>query len=145
MNENPTIVTDPNTLCLVSRRTNKEEVKDLEVVSKIRKALKTSWTEGCGLAAIQIGIPIRCAWYTHLGREEVLINPVILNEWGTFKKKEGCLSVPDKWFQVERAWTIEYVNKGKKKKVSGEVARIIQHEIDHMDGILLIEKGEEIK
>ena len=65
------------------------------------------------------------------------MNPKILKTWGEDIADEGCLSIPNKYIPVKRAITIEYVSGGKKKKVSGFLARLIQHEIDHMDGKLI--------
>ena len=134
------IITDIKKLRQVSRETTAQEVSDLNLVHCLREANKKAWTNGAGLAAIQIGIPVRFSWYVVNGREQTLLNPVILNKWGSDIQKEGCLSIPNTWRNVDRAWTIEYLNRGKKRKVSGFEARLIQHEIDHMDGILIIDK-----
>jgi peptide deformylase len=131
------IITDKEILHQVSKKTTQEEVVELDLVRKLREANKTAWTKGAGLAAIQIGIPLRFAWYIHNGKERVLFNPVIIKKWGVDKQKEGCLSIPHVWVDVERAWTIEYLSNGKKKRISGFEARLIQHEIDHMDGKLI--------
>jgi peptide deformylase len=131
------IVTDISVLHQVSKPTTQEEVKELNLISRLREANKTAWTKGAGLAAIQIGIPLRFSWYIYQGKERVLFNPSILNRWGEDVQEEGCLSIPNKWIKIKRAYTIEYVSNGKKKRVSGFEARLIQHEIDHMDGKLI--------
>ena len=140
------IVTDQSILNQVSKECTYEEVEKLDLVGKLREAMKIAWTPGCGLAAIQIGIPLRFAWYIFKGKEGVLANPIITNKWGSETLKEGCLSIPNKWIPVDRAVTIEYISgykKRKKRKVNGTLARIIQHEIDHMDGVLIIGKKYE--
>ena len=127
----------------VSKETTLKEVEELDLINRLREANKHAWTEGCGLAAIQIGIPLRFAWFKAGKKEGVLLNPVITNSWGKDVQKEGCLSIPNKYVYVPRAVTIEYTSNGKKKgKVSGFLARLIQHEIDHMDGILNIDRVE---
>ena len=131
------IVTDKKILHQISLPTTREEIERLDLIKRLREATKTAWTKGAGLAAIQIGIPLRFAWYIFQGKERVLFNPKILKSWGEYIEKEGCLSIPNIWFVIERAYTIKYVSNGKKKKVSGFEARLIQHEIDHMNGILL--------
>jgi len=138
------IVTDIKKLRVVSEDTTQEEVDGLNLVSRLIKANSTAWSKGCGLAAIQIGIPLRFAWLRYNGKDHILLNPEIVKEWGEHIEKEGCLSIPDKHTNVKRAWTIEYISGGikrKKRKVSGYLARIIQHEIDHMNGTLNIDKS----
>jgi peptide deformylase len=134
------IITDQNILRQVSKDTNQYEIDRLELVKKIQEANKTAWTKGAGLAAIQIGIPLRFAWYKFENKEGILLNPIITKSFGEDIKDEGCLSIPNKYTKVKRAWSIEYITNGKKKKASGFLARLIQHEIDHMNGILNIDK-----
>jgi peptide deformylase len=136
------IITDKKTLRQKSRETSWAEIKELDLTKRLRDANKTAWTPGCGLAAIQIGVPVRYAWFIHKGKEYHLLNPEIIQRWGSEKTVEGCLSIPNKWTPVTRSVTISYTSNGKKKKAWGFLARIIQHEIDHMDGILNIDKGE---
>lgn len=135
------IVTDQKILRQVSRETTQEEVQKLNLMSRLFHANKAAWTKGVGLAAIQIGVPVRFAYYTHNGKSSYLMNPRILKIWGEDTIKEGCLSIPGKWLMVKRAVTIEYESFGKVKTAHGFEARIIQHEIDHMDGILVNQKG----
>ena len=131
------IVTEIKILKQVSLETTKKEVKDLNLHERLRAANKTAWTQGCGLAAIQIGVPLRFAWLVCDGYEETLLNPVIISRSGQITIDEGCLSLPKVWFTKPRSEHIEYISHGKKKKASGFKARIIQHEIDHMNGVLV--------
>ena len=135
------IITDVKKLRINSKETTSKEVQDLNLISRLIKANKTAWTNGAGLAAIQIGVPLRFAWYVYEGKEGTLLNPVIVERFGSEVGKEGCLSIPNKWFDVERAYAITYLTNGKKKRASGFLARLVQHEIDHMDGILVIDKA----
>ena len=140
------IITDPIFLHQKCRETTHEEILDLQLELRIRLALKLAWTTGLGLAAIQIGVPVRFAWYMYEGKSGQLVNPVIIGAWGSDIRKEGCLSIPGKWLNIERPWTISYIGgarKRKKRKISGMLARLIQHEIDHMEGILVTEKATE--
>ena len=134
------IITDRTILHQISKETTQKEVDELNLISRLREANKGAWTIGAGLASIQIGIPVRFAWYIVNGKEGVLLNPIINKKWGSDIAKEGCLSIPNKYTEKERAWTIEYITNGKKKKANGFLARLIQHEIDHMNGILVDEK-----
>ena len=131
------IVTDKKILIQISHPTTMEEVNNLNLVFKLRNANETAWIDGCGLAAIQIGIPLRFAWFKYKDREEVLLNPNITFKIGEVEDYEGCLSIPNNYFKVKRAYQIEYISGGKIKKAKGFKAKIIQHEIDHMDGILI--------
>lgn len=131
------IVTDDKTLRQISLHTTQEEVDDLKLVERLKAANGTAWTNGCGLSAIQIGIPVRFAWFIWKGKEHTLLNPEITMQRGSFVNvKEGCLSIPNSWANVKRYTMIEYTTNGKKKRAQGMKAVIIQHEIDHMNGIL---------
>ena len=134
------IVTDVDDLTAISKDTTEEEVTRLGLVEKIKESYTKAWTKGCGLAAIQVGYPLRFAWFIFDGKEETLLNPKILTGIGKTTMEEGCLSVPNRWEQVERYVEIEYESHGKKKRAKGFKARIIQHEIDHMNGVLIIHK-----
>jgi len=103
---------------------------------------------GVGLSAVQIGIPLRIFVIEANIKEEdfhfrgSFINPKILREWGNnVKHPEGCLSVPGLAALVERPDNIEmewYDDKWEyhKKEFSGFSSRIIQHEYDHLEGII---------
>ena len=109
--------------------------------------------DGIGLAAIQIGVPKRVL-IINLPDEEgnqypenliEVINPVILEKKGSTTYTEGCLSVPDFYEDVERAEWIRvefYDRHGEKKEIEADdlLAIAFQHEMDHLDGHLFIEK-----
>jgi peptide deformylase len=112
-------------------------------------------TNGVGLAAPQVGINKRLMVYNEHGdkskwmSEVVMVNPKIV-EYSTAKdvENEGCLSFPDMGGDVERSkWIkVEALNlKGKKikKKFVGWEARIFQHEYDHLDGVVYIDRLSE--
>lgn len=129
-----------------SMLTTPEEVERLNLVEHIKKALKYAWTPGLGLAAIQIGIPLRMAWYNLQSKdgliERTLINPEIIERNGLYIfPGEGCLSIPDKRFTVDRFLHIVVKNGKEKFEATGLEAVMIQHEIDHMDGILSFDRG----
>ena len=124
----------------ISKEATWEEVEKINLINRLRTMNDKAWTEGCGLSAIQIGIPLRVAWFVLDGKEEILFNPKITSGIGSVDSKEGCLSIPNRYTTVKRNYTIEYISDGKKKKAKGFRAKVIQHEIDHMDGILNIDK-----
>ena len=105
--------------------------------------------EGVGIAAPQVGIPIR-AIVVDVGKKRFdIINPVITERVGTIVDSEGCLSFPGVYGEVERAEKVrvEYMNRyGKKKFIEAEglLARCLQHEVDHLDGHLFIEVAKNI-
>ena len=133
-----TIITDKNTLRQVSKPVTEADIFCLDLVNRLRAACSSGWVDGCGLAAIQIGIPLRFAWYKWGDTEYTLVNPEIISTHGKHKaKKEGCLSIPGKWLKAKRYSKIKYTTDGKKKTAKGLRAQIIQHEIDHMNGILI--------
>lgn len=122
---------------------------------KLSKLLKDMYDtmielDGVGLAAPQIGIPIQAAVVDiddHHGTIE-LINPVIIEEQGTQNGPEGCLSFPGLYGEVERSDYVKVRALNRKGKpfvieANGFLARAIQHEIDHLHGILFTSKVTE--
>jgi peptide deformylase len=111
---------------------------------------------GIGLAAIQIGVPKRII-VMDISRDEdrkeprYFVNPVIKNKNNeTSKYEEGCLSVPDQFAEIERPneCEVEYLDyNGKKKllKADGLLATCIQHEMDHLEGVLFIDYLSKLK
>ncbi len=106
---------------------------------------------GLGLAANQVFLPYRIVVLNPTGdpqqrdKEEVLLNPAILERKGSIEGEEGCLSFPDLFQKIRRAKTVAvqaYNLKGEvvAKVVSDLEARLWQHEVDHLDGILFIDK-----
>lgn len=101
--------------------------------------------KGVGLAAPQVGVLRRIAVLEAGGKIYELINPKIVKSEGTQECEEGCLSVPDTWGIVDRPQRIavEALDRNGKKKtytVTGIDVRVFCHEIDHLDGILFIDK-----
>lgn len=134
------IITDIKRLHEVSIETTLQEVNSLELIKKLQDATQTAWIKGYGLSAIQIDIPLRFAWFYFQGKDYYLLNPKIITGWAeNTHKGEGCLSLPNIQRDVKRYYEIEYINGGKIKKAKGILAIIVQHEIDHMDGILIID------
>jgi peptide deformylase len=130
---------------------------DGEIRTLIADMLETMYeAPGVGLAAVQIGVAKRVIVMDIDQKEgqknpRVFINPKIL--WASDKLasfEEGCLSVPDIWEQVERPASIraEYLDRDGKKQTleaDGLLADCLQHEIDHLDGILFIDHLSRLK
>jgi peptide deformylase len=107
--------------------------------------------KGLGLAANQVALPYRLLVMNLSGAEKdpaqegVYINPVILERKGSMEDEEGCLSLPKLYAKVRRAKTVRvqaYNLKGELLDISASdlAARCWQHEIDHLDGVLFIDK-----
>lgn len=102
--------------------------------------------EGAGLAAPQIGQSLRVCIAMINGKHTPLINPEIT--WKsdeTETAEEGCLSLPGIWLPVTRsvAISVAYLNakgKAEERKFEGFSARVVQHEVDHLDGILILDR-----
>jgi peptide deformylase len=107
--------------------------------------------KGLGLAANQVFLPYRIVVLNPTGdpqqrdKEEVLLNPVILERKGSIEGEEGCLSFPGLFQKIRRAKTVRvqaYNLRGEviDKSVNDLESRLWQHEVDHLDGILFIDK-----
>ena len=101
---------------------------------------------GVGLAAPQIGIPLRVAVIeTETDQVHVLINPEIVKLEGEWEPDEGCLSVPGYWAKVKRAARVTVKArslKGKEIRLTGDelLGQALQHEIDHLDGKVYVDR-----
>lgn len=106
---------------------------------------------GIGLAATQVGLPYRffvvntTADPTETEEELVFINPEIIRKKGNVEGEEGCLSLPELYGQVARAEEIvleayDIDGQGFEMECSEILARVIQHENDHLDGVLFIDR-----
>ncbi len=150
-----TIITEPNKILrqtsLSVENVGKEEQKLMDDMLETMYAAK-----GIGLAAIQIGVPKRII-VMDIGNKEkekepmYFVNPVIKNknsEHSTYE--EGCLSVPNQFAEIDRPSTCEvefldYNGNKKMLKASGLLATCIQHEMDHLEGILFIDYLSKLK
>lgn len=138
-------------------REKAREVRKNEDVEKMaQEMLETMYSApGIGLAAVQVGIPLRIVVIDITPPSEgknpiILINPVILKGEGKTKFEEGCLSFPGVFEEVERyskIWYTAYdLNWRRISEVAeGLLARAIQHEVDHLDGLLFIDRLSPMK
>ncbi|PSL02181.1 peptide deformylase [Haloactinopolyspora alba] len=100
-----------------------------------------------GVAAPQIGVPVRAFSYGLEGKRGVLFNPVVVATEGEQSGEEGCLSVPGLWYPTNRAaFAVAegFDADGEPVRLEGEneLARCIQHEVDHLDGIVYVHRLE---
>ena len=104
--------------------------------------------EGVGLAANQVGRLKRIVVAAVEDEEFVLVNPVIEESAGTTEKEpEGCLSIPGIQVEVARSTAIQVSAQDAsgtplELEVSGLLARVLQHEIDHLDGVLILDRTD---
>jgi len=149
------ILTEPNKLL-------RQVSNNVEKVGNEERALMDDMLDtmydapGIGLAAIQIGVPKRII-VMDISRDEdkkkpmYFVNPIIKKkDEMKAKYEEGCLSVPDQFAEIERpnACEVEYLDyNGKKQllKADGLLATCIQHEMDHLEGILFIDYLSKLK
>ena len=137
----------------VLRKRAKEVVAVTPELTKLAEdMLETMYaSSGIGLAAPQIGRSIRLIVVDVTSDEEpknpyCLFNPVVTLRKGASVAEEGCLSVPGVWADVERPETItvEALDKHGKpvvlKNIGDILSRCIQHEIDHLEGVLFVDK-----
>ena len=149
------ILTEPNKILrqvsMPVERVGKEEQNLMDdMIETMYKA------NGIGLAAIQIGVPKRIIVMDISKNDEkknpmYFVNPIIKNKNSDLSRyEEGCLSVPDQFAEVDRpsSCEVEYLDyNGEKKilKTSGLLATCIQHEMDHLEGILFIDYLSKLK
>ena len=103
---------------------------------------------GVGLAAPQVGVPLRVAVIEIPGEEViVLINPEIIKREGERLVEEACLSVPGYKGEIKRSVRVKVKAKdrqGRRFRLTGEelLAQALEHEIDHLDGVLYVDRIE---
>ncbi len=113
---------------------------------------------GVGLAANQVGVPLQLAVIDLSGRENVeqrhplfvIINPEILSLEGSIVEEEGCLSIPDYSEKVKRAAKVrvraqDRTGKPFEIEAEGLLAKALQHEIDHLNGLLFVDRLSPLK
>jgi peptide deformylase len=116
-----------------------------KLIQQLCDTLHQADPPGIGLAATQIGVAEQVAIIDIGEGLVVLVNPRIIARRGKFTSKEGCLSVPGIYADVERAaWVkVKALNRdGKPIEIEGNdlMARVLQHEIDHLNGMLFIDR-----
>jgi peptide deformylase len=103
---------------------------------------------GIGLAAPQVGVQQRFFVYDHGEADGVILNPEIAESDGEWAFDEGCLSVPELSFEIVRPKQIHLVGidlEGNEVSIEADEleARLFQHELDHLDGVLIVDHLDE--
>ena len=149
------ILTEPNKLLRqISKPVQKVSDEERTLMNDMLDTMYAA--PGIGLAAIQIGVPKRII-VMDISRDKdkkeprYFVNPIVKSKnKEKVRYEEGCLSVPDQFAEIERPSTceVEYLDyDGKKQllKADGLLATCIQHEIDHLEGILFIDYLSKLK
>ena len=132
------IVTDE---AFLSQKSEAASPEDLPAAQDLLDTL-TAHKDGCvGMAANMIGVHKRIIAFDNEGRYMVMFNPEILKKSGPYEAREGCLSLTGirktkRWQSIK----VQYQNERlqlRYKTFTGWTAQIIQHEIDHCDGVLI--------
>ena len=149
------IITEPDQILRqISKPIEKVGIEEQKLMDDMLETMYMA--KGIGLAAIQVGVPKRIIVMDIGNRDKekepmYFVNPIIKNknsEHSTYE--EGCLSVPNQFAEVNRpsSCEVEYLDyNGNKKilKASGLLATCIQHEMDHLEGILFIDYLSKLK
>ena len=136
---------------ILKKKSREVEVIDEKLQTLIDDMIETMHKyNGVGLAAPQVGIPIRVVVIDVGDGLIEMVNPVIRYKEGEQLGAEGCLSVPGIFGDVKRAEVVkvEFTDRKNKRKVltgSGLLARCIQHELDHLEGRLFIDIAESLR
>ena len=149
------ILTEPNRILRqISKPVEKVTIEEQKLMDDMLDSMYAA--NGIGLAAIQIGVPKRII-VMDLSKDpnkkepRYFVNPIIKNKdpkKATYE--EGCLSVPDQFAEIDRPsqCDIEYLDYNGEKKIlhaDGLLATCIQHEMDHLEGILFIDYLSKLK
>ena len=131
------------------------EVREAGEIARVREDLldtMDSFGHCVGLAATQLGELVRMVAVDVSGHKKattsngrlVLVNPRIVHAEGGEVGREGCLSIPELTANVRRATTIEVEHAEGRVRSEGFEARCLQHEIDHLDGLLFLDRVDSL-
>ena len=149
------ILTEPNKA--LRQKSLKVDVVDQGIRKLMDDMLETMYAApGIGLAAIQVGVPKRVIVLDIAKKDEpkqpmYFVNPEIIEKsQNNSSYEEGCLSVPGQFAEIERPDRchikyLDYQGKSKEMKAEGMLATCIQHEMDHLEGILFIDYLSKLK
>ena len=149
------ILTEPNEI--LREKSLKVDVVDSDIQKLMDDMLQTMYAApGIGLAAIQVGVPKRIIVLDLFQKDQdkkpmFFINPEIIDKSiNNLTYEEGCLSVPGQFAEIDRPDKchikyLDYYGHEKEIKADGMLATCIQHEIDHLEGILFIDYLSKLK
>jgi len=133
----------------------KKKCKEVKNVNEQEKLIKDMFdtmysNEGVGLSACQVGVAKQIAVVDIGEGPMVFINPIIVSKKGSIVSEEGCLSVPGVFLKIKRVKEIEIEalnEKGERFNIKavGLLSRCFQQEMDHLNGILIIDRMPRVK
>jgi len=141
---------------LLKKKAEKVERIDEPIKRLVQDMTETMYqSNGIGLAACQVGIPLRVLVMDVSPLDPkhgyfAMINPEVISEEGEVDHEEGCLSVPDCWEKVKRREKIHVKGMtpdGEEIEITGEgiLAIALQHEIDHLNGVVILDRLSRLK
>ena len=142
---------------VLRKKTAQVNTIDDKILNLINDMVETMHAApGVGLAANQVGVPLQVAVIDLSTQKErghpliVLINPEILAAEGSVIEEEGCLSIPEYAEKVKRAASVKVRAQDRRGKTfeieaDGLLAKALQHEIDHLNGMLFVDKLSQLK
>ncbi|NBE95883.1 peptide deformylase [Nonomuraea sp. KC401] len=122
--------------------------RDLRRLVKSLTATMRAGAGRAGLAAPQVGEPVRVVVYAYDGKAGHLVNPRLEVSERRVMADEACLSAPGVWWPLERSYMVtargrDMFGKPLTVRALGILARVLQHEVDHLDGVLFSDHLEE--
>ncbi|MFD0889958.1 peptide deformylase [Streptosporangium algeriense] len=119
--------------------------RELRGLVKSLQATLRAGTGRAGLAAPQIGVSLRVLVYEFDGRSGHLVNPRVEASGRGIVADEACLSAPGLWWPLERSYMVtargrDMFGKPVTVRALGTLARVLQHEADHLDGVLFVDR-----
>jgi peptide deformylase len=136
--DNPDIITENDLLRQKSGHCFSTEIAE-QLINALRKKTE-SFPEGrcLGLAAVQLGVPLRVGYLNIKGEEIILVNPEFVGQHGERIAPEGCMSFPGKFIETVRFSRVLIKDDSTEevREFSGLKAQAVQHEIAHMNGEL---------
>ena len=125
----------------LGQKSEKATTDDMDVATDLQDTLRANKDRCVGMAANMIGVRKRTIIVDMGFVSVVMFNPVILKKDGPYETEEGCLSLDGTRKTTRyRNIELEYTDTGgmrRKQKYSGQIAQIIQHECDHLEGIII--------
>ena len=118
--------------------------RELRALVKSLRATMRAGAGRAGLAAPQIGEPVRVIVFDYDGKSGHLVNPRLELSERRVVADEACLSAPGRWWPLERAYAVtargqDMYGRPVTVRALGVLARVLQHEADHLDGVLFID------
>ncbi|SCY72354.1 peptide deformylase [Lachnospiraceae bacterium XBB2008] len=125
----------------LGQKSEKATTDDMDVATDLQDTLRANKDRCVGMAANMIGVRKRIIIVDMGFVSVVMFNPVILKKDGPYETEEGCLSLDGtrkttRYRNIELEYT-DTVGTRRKQKYSGQIAQIIQHECDHLEGIII--------